>query len=203
MKKLGNIVSDAKMVIDNKLFNHYTSIKDVDNDLPTLIIGLKKAQENIKSFSILQKQYNNIWWTFAKRERRKEYNDDLQNFKIYVVKRFLKNIRYEYVEFTCYSLQKTKKFIQYIYGKDKKICFLTRDSKFMFIYSPKYQCVWGLSLTLCDYIGIDKHKVINKVRSNKNNQFIYGINSLDSEIKAFIKNDTHFIPPLFEYFGQN
>lgn len=203
MRKLGNIVTDANITVDNRLFNYYTDLKDADINLPTLIIGLNKAQDNIQTFSILQKQYDNVWWTFNKHERRKEFLDDFQKFKNYTVKIFLNNIRYEYVEFTCYSLQKTKKFIQYIYGRDRKICFLTRDSKFLFIYSPKYQCVWGLSLTLCDYIGIDKYKVINKVKSNKNNHFIYSINSLDSEVKAFIKNDTHFILPLFEYFGQN
>jgi hypothetical protein len=87
-------------------------------------------------------------------------------------------------------------------GGDKKLCLLTKDSRFIFIYSEKYNTVWGLSLSLCDYIGICRKKVAKRIRENKNNIFMNGISFSDGDIRKIIGDDTHLILPALSYFGE-
>lgn len=204
MQKLGNIVIKNTTKKDDALFNYVSDYDKIDNTLPTLIIGLESAQNIISSFTILQKNYDNgmLCWTFNKRERRDEYNWDLKQFKNKAIMLFLSKIKYEYIDFTCYPMYKTKQLIKYLRGKDKKICFITRNSKFVFIYSQKYRCVWGLSLTLCEYLGISKVKVLKQLRENTNNVFINGNFTPNDEIKDIIKYNTHYILPLYGYFSE-
>lgn len=204
MQKLGNIVVKNLPKNDDDLFNYVSDYTKIDNKLPTLIIGLENAQRFIPSFTILQKIYNEgmLYWTFSKRERRDEHNWDLKQFKNYAIMLFLSKIKYEYINFTCYSLHKIKQLIKYLKGKDKKVCFITRNSKFIFIYSERYKCVWGLSLTLCEYIGVNKSKVLKSLRKNENNVFINGNFEPNEEIKDIIKHNTHYILPLYTYFNK-
>jgi hypothetical protein len=83
---------------------------------------------------------------------------------------------------------------------DKKLCFFTVGANFVFIYSKKYRCVFGLSLSLCEYCGIDKSKIINKIKSNPNNKIINGLSFIDDETRRIIGDNIHYMLPLFEYF---
>jgi hypothetical protein len=139
--------------------------------------------------------------TFTRRERRKEYNDDLNSFKEYCILKDVKNIKYSYIDIINYPLSRIKKMIKYINSYDVKYCFITKNSNFIFIYSKKYNTVWGLSLTLCEYIGIAKKKVIEKIRINPYNNIIKDITVISEDIRKKVGNNTHYLLPIYHYFS--
>ena len=203
MKKLANILDENPLTVYDKIFNKVTNVEDLDKSLETLVIGVETAKKYVKNFSMFDRKGKNgdFSWTFAKRERRKEHIDDIFNFKKEVITNKVKDIRYEYVCFLCYSLTKIKNFINYMNGNDKKLCFLMSGANFVFIYSRKYKCVFGLSLSLCEYCGIDKIKIINKIKSNTNNKIINGLSFIDDETRRIIGDNIHYMLPLFDYFA--
>ena len=201
-RKLGNIVDANEKTVYDVMFNKVASFSDIDPSLPTLIVGMETASENIKDFSILKRLEGDVWWTFSKRERRNEYVEDLKKFKCKVLFDYLSSVKYEYVNFTCYELSRLKKFIRYIDGEDEKTFFFTKESRFAFIYSAKYNRVWGLSLSLCDYIGVDRKKVIGRIKSNRHNRVMNGVSFADDDIRDVIGDNTHLILPALSYFGE-
>jgi len=202
MQKLANIVTKGNKDQYSKIYNVVSSCEGIDCDLPTLYIGLSSAKKCIDNFSILKKHYKdqNCWWTFTKTERRNDYINDLEQFQEDVILNALKNVRYEYVDIIKYKRKRIVNFIKYIYSNSDKLCFITRGSNFIFIYDVKLKTVFGLSLSLCEYLGINKHKIIEKIKSNKFNQFIPNVSFLNADIKRIIGNNTHYIMPLYSYF---
>lgn len=202
MKKLANILDESPSSVYEGIFNKVTCVEDLDKSLDTLVIGTETAKKYVKNFSMFNRKGKNgdFSWTFSKKEKRKEHIEDIYNFKKDVILNKLSDIRYEYVSFICYSLTKIKNFITYINSNDKKLCFFTVGANFVFIYSEKYRCVFGLSLSLCEYCGIDKSKIINKIKSNPNNKIINGLSFIDDEIRRIIGDNIHYMLPLFEYF---
>lgn len=202
MKRLANILDSNKNAKYDKLFNHCLTIDDIDNSLPTLVVGVENAKKYVNGFSMFNREGINgqFSWTFAKTERRKEYNDDIFKFKKKVILNKLKDIKYEYINFPCYTPTKIKRFIEYMNGNDRKLCFLMKDSNFIFIYSRKYKHVFGLSLTLCEYCEIEKHKVINRIKSNQHNKIINGLNFIDKETRQIIGDNIHYMLPLYDFF---
>lgn len=203
MKKLANIVTNERKTEYGNIYNVVNSCDKIDNELPTLYIGLKVAKKCIENFNILDKFYpgQNCWWTFSKNEMRNDYVNDVAKFQEDIIAKSLNEIKYKYVNFITYTLNRIKKFIFYIKSNDEKLCFLTRDSKFIFIYDSNIKCVFGLSLTLCEYCGIDKRKVIERIKNNTHNKFIYDTSFLTVDAKRIIGNNTHYILPMFEYFN--
>ena len=67
----------------------------------------------------------------------------------------------------------------------------------MFIYSEMYNTVFGISLEMCEYLGVNKQKVIKLV---KNTEFIHDTKFISNEIRKVIGSNTHYILPLYTYF---
>lgn len=203
MKKfLGNIVTAYKKEKFSPFFNVVKTMKETITDIPTLIVGLENARENIDGFSILTKKYNDdlVWWTYKKTERKYEFDDDIASFYSFCTNYYLEKCEYYYINLPQYTYSKVKRFIKFVKSPVRKLCFQTRDSNFVFIYDTVSHYVFGLSITLLEYMGIPKAKVIKKIKSNKNNVFIYDTSFIDSNLRVSINNNTHYILPLAEVF---
>ena len=195
-KVVGCIISDTKLKEFKDDYWSYTPI----HGKPTLYVGYDNASNNISSFNVTRRVYDDcVWWCFGKREKRKDYLEVSKKFKEAAFRKAAASVKYEYINFICYTESRVKALIRYIKGPDKKVCFITRGGQFVFIFSEKYNTVWGLSLSLCEYVGIDSSKVIERMRSNPRNHFIKNTNFIDSEMRSIIGNDTHFIPVLATY----
>ena len=48
MKKIGNIIVSSPNSKVDDCYNKFLSLSNVDNNLPTMIIGLKNAKQNIE-----------------------------------------------------------------------------------------------------------------------------------------------------------
>ena len=197
VKKIGNIVTKSKKNTFGDIFNVVKTYSDIIEGIPTLIIGIDDARKYIEGFNILQKQYGKVWWTFKKTERNCEYEDDIIKFYNYAVLHEMEKTKYIYIDLARFSLSSIKKTINFLRNRTKKYIFITKNSHFMFIYSEMYNTVFGISLEMCEYLGINKQKVIKLV---KNGEFIHDTKFISNEIRKVIGTNTHYILPLYTYF---
>ena len=197
-KYIGNIITGYGKDKFPSFFNVTKKYEDRVNNIPTLIIGLDEAKLRIEGFSIIEKTYNDntLWWTYKKTERKYEFDIDIERFYDFCFNKFLSEIRYFYLNLPNYKYTDIKKIYNWIKSSNLKACFLTRDSNFIFIYDIKRKIVFGLSLTLCEYIGVDRKKVVNLIKTNKKNRFVYDTGFINSDVRGVIGNNTHYILPL-------
>ena len=198
VKKIGNIVTKSTKNTFGDIFNVVKSFDDIIKDIPTLIIGFEEAKEYIEDFNIIDKQYGDVWWTFKKTERRCEYEDDVIKFYNYAILHEMEKTKYVYVDLINFSLNNIKKMIKFLGDNTKKYVFLTRNSHFMFVYSEQYNAVFGISLELCEYLGVDKQKVFKLL---KNQVYIHDTKFMGNDIRRVIGSNTHYILPLYTYLN--
>jgi hypothetical protein len=93
---VGNIVTKSKLVEEN--FNIVNNFDEIDNDLPTLIIGWEIVKNQIEGISIIHKKISQrLYWTFTTKERKVDYEVDLEKFKELCFNQFGDNIPYVYL----------------------------------------------------------------------------------------------------------
>ena len=82
MRYIGRIITTGKIDGVSEFIDvtkDTSSVVDNDTKIPTLIIGYKKAQEICGSLKTRDRQIGkNLYWTFSKRERRVDYEPDLE-----------------------------------------------------------------------------------------------------------------------------
>lgn len=203
-KKIGNILTSYSPSKFPKVFNVTKNKGELVSDIPTLVIGLEESRSYIgPEFSILQKTYNNdsLFWTYKKTERRYEYEDDTEMFYKKCLSFIFDKLTYLYINLPLYRFNSTKKIIYFIDSPERKLCFLTRNSNFLFIYSEKYNTVFGISLSTLEYCGISKKKIVSRVKKNRSNKFIYDTSYISPELRQIIGDNTHYILPLYDYFA--
>lgn len=194
MQKLGTIVSKRAI---KDVVGFVEVVKDMesinDSTKPILVIGLEEAKKQGKEFSILNKRLDsNLFWTFGKTERRTDHERDIQNFYEYVLNKSIKNIKYYYINIFKLRYNKVKKLLDIIYNTNKKYIYINND--IIYIYYNNY--ILGISLTMTDYMGVDRKKIIRKLRQNKYNIVYYHNTFLDEKMKE-IANKKQYILPYF------
>ena len=199
MKYVGCIVTKQRNANYNKLFKVVNNIDEADTSLPTLVVGWSLAKSVIPNVRINNKKYGNLWWTFSKQERKCDFDADLPEFYKYAISTTLNAVKYVYVDFINYGYRRITKMLNFASSNEKKLCFLTRNSKFLFVYCSKYNTVFGVSLTLCEYLGIDKKKVYSLMHNTK---YIGMSDFDDTNIREYVGHNTHYILPLYEYFSE-
>ncbi len=116
MGALGYIVSKNK--IKEKfsfieVVSEYEMIKDKDK--PILIVGLEEARKHASSFSIIEKKLgDNLYWTFGKREKKIDYDKDIEKFQEFVINKYINSIEYHYINLLKLSLKSIKRLIKII-----------------------------------------------------------------------------------------
>ena len=194
MMVFGNIVTRSKSVDNAEYFNIVGSYDEIDNGLPTMIVGYEEAKKVIHGLDIYTKRYGDVFWTFSKTERRCEYEDDMEGFFRYAVEKKLSDAKYVHVDILRYGLESLKKVVRFAKDRSKKIVFLTKGSSFMFVYSEKYNTVFGVSLSTCEYAGVPKQKVVKLLR---NCEFVHGTSFISPQIRKVVGFNTHYIPILY------
>jgi len=96
---IGNIVSQVDIKV-NKLFNLTSDINNIIPELPTLIIGWEftKSIYGENKPSILDKEITeSLWWTFTRKERRVDYEEDYKLFIEKCIEYVSNKILYEFL----------------------------------------------------------------------------------------------------------
>lgn len=192
MGTIGYIVTKSK--IDNilsciKVVQSYRSIEDKSK--PILIIGLEEAKKYASSFSILEKQLDkNLFWTFGKREKRTDYEKDIEKFQEYVLKCALSHINYYYLNILTIKYEKLKKLFYIVRNSDLKIFYV--EKKMIYMFYNDY--VLGLSVDILEYMGIKKKKVLDLLCKNINNKIFFNDFQFNYKIKKIIDNKKYITP---------
>lgn len=181
--KLENVLSCIRIV------SSYRSIEDKSK--PILIIGLEEAKKHASSFSILEKQLDkNLFWTFGKREKRTDYEKDIEKFQEYVLKCALQDIKYYYLNILTVKYDKIKKLLGIINNSDIKTFYV--DKKMIYMFYQNY--VLGLSVDILEYLNIKRKKVLDLIRTNENNKIFYNDFQFTYKIKKIIETKKYITP---------
>ena len=215
MKKIANIVTTYKPEQFSGIYNVVDDIENCISGIPTIVVGKEFGEKYIRNFSIkylsistgtgtgdLPNYYpeQDIYWTYSKKESRSDYLENMSMYECIIMNSAVENIGYRYIDFTRYGYNRIKRLIKYVLSDKEKRVFLTKDSKFMFIYESGSDYVMGISWTLCQYLNIDPNKVKRLVRRQKNNRFIFDTTFITKCMRDTINENTHLILPLSEYY---
>ena len=202
MKKIGNIIVSSPNSKVDDCYNKFLSLSNIDNNLPTMIIGLKNAKQNIENFSIFKQEYRNkmLWWTFSKTEKRSDYDKDMQKFYEVCINNIINNIKYHNININELTYSKIKKLIEYIINNYKKIYYID-NNKFIFIYDiEKTKNIYGISLNTCAFYGISKEKILKMIANNQNNVQIKNFYKIPNNVRRIVNDEIPNELFLLEYF---
>lgn len=202
MKKIGNVlVSSLDYKVDD-CYNKFLTLSNIDNNLPTMIIGLENAKKYIDGFSIFKREYwnNMLWWTFSKYEKRSDYDKDIQKFYEVCINNIINNIKYFNININELTYNKIKNFIKYIKNNNKKNYYID-NNKFVFIYDiEKTKNIYGISLNTCAFYGVNKQNILNLIASNINNIQIKNFYDIPNSVRKIVNDEIPNELALLEYF---
>ena len=186
MKYIANIITKNKIEV-SEFFNVATDLTSVDTSLPTLIVGWKDVKNYFPEQDILE--YNitpTISWTFSKREKRYQYEKDINNFIERVIKNIDKVINYRFFNYMLSTDKKRNDFYNYINKGGNSIYY---NSRFAYIYNPVDKLTLGVSLQDLKYIGIDILTFVKEINLNNNNIIVDNLNFITQASFPLIKDN--------------
>jgi hypothetical protein len=175
---LGYIVTDRKLTNIDGFVEQVNDISLADSTKPILIVGWKKAKQDPRYSSILEKQIGeNVFWTFSKTESRSDFEDDLKNFYNIIYNNILNNISYYYINIFKLKYSNIKKLYNIILNSEEnKDIYLSKN----ILYIPHNGRILGLSLSVLEYCGVPMSKVLDRIKSK-------GINIIEDNKKFIFK----------------
>lgn len=190
MKYIANIITTGKIDI-SVFFNVTEDIENVDTSIPTLIVGWKEVKQLFPDQNILNPNITDtISWTFSKRERRYQYEIDIENFVKKVMNLVNQKVNYRFFNYLLASEVKRENFIKYVQAG---YCSLYYNSRFLYLYNDKDCMTIGISLVDLAYIGIDVNNFISILNSNNNNIVYTKLKSGDYESYSLVKDNIKII----------
>ena len=148
--------------------------------------------------SILHKSINiRTYWTFNSKERKADFESDIESFKEFCYNSFGDNIPYVYLDILYGKKNINKKIIKKILTLVKPYIYLS-DNNMVYIFGDNI--IFGIDLNILDYFDGKKEKtlrVINNLNSavlidseifNKYRDFLYKIKNKNRLIPYIIKN---------------
>jgi hypothetical protein len=158
--KLGNIVSKTNVEISND-FNVVKSMDDIIQGLPTLIIGWDYVKKHYPDYDIIDRQLgHNLYWTFKKTEKRDFHEEDIYNFIQKIYTGIIENVSYVFIDPLITKRKTIKKILKKINSSNDVTSY--QHDNMVYIYCD---CIiFGVDLNLMEFIGLDKDKVISKIK---------------------------------------
>jgi hypothetical protein len=165
---VGNIVTKSKLVEEN--FNIVNNFDEIDNDLPTLIIGWEIVKNQIEGISIIHKKISQrLYWTFTTKERKVDYEVDLEKFKELCFNQFGDNVPYVYLDLIHGKRRVNIKIIKKVLSLKNPVTYFS-DKGMVYIYDENI--IFGMDLSIVQYTNLNKEKIINKIKSIGDNVLV-------------------------------
>ncbi len=193
---IGRIISKNQNIETLDFVDVTDNHGSIDNFVPTLIIGKKKAEEiyGKEKVKVLDKRItHNVSWTFDKIERRNEYERDLKEFNDSLIKTVRKNIKYDFFNIYIEPLSRIKKLISFIKSPKVKYIYIFNNHIYMYYQN----IVYGISLNDIEYLGINKKRILRLLKTNNSNIIIENNDFLSPKMKQIIKDDKILVPYLY------
>jgi hypothetical protein len=192
--KVANIVSTNKVIVSDE-FNVVTSLDQIIQGLPTLVIGFDVVNKKFPDFNILSKQLGpNLFWTYKRTEKRDKYEEDLTWFMAYSYQELVKDLNYVFVDPIQYPLKSIKKILRKIDTLTSPVVYY--NGRMVYIYGENI--TFGIDIKLLNFIGLKTEKIINKIKS-KSSVFLEG-NKIIIEYKKNVEalgNRDRYLPFLY------
>jgi len=192
---IGNIVTNEEIKDDK--YNICNNIKDVNPNFPTLIIGWSLVKEiyGENEVSIINKKINeDTFWTFNTKERKVDLEIDINSFKKKCLNHIESKITYIFIDIIHDNKKKIKKIIKKIYSLKNIISFV--DKEIIYIYDENL--VFGIDLTILNFLGININKIIDKV--NNISTITLSKNEIFNKcIRCVENNNKKIIPYIYRY----
>jgi hypothetical protein len=186
MKYIANIITHSKLDVSN-FFNVTCDFYSVDTNLPTIIIGWNNVKELFPEQDILTKKISDtISWTFSKREKRHQYEKDIDVFIKGVISSLDDKINYKFFNYILSTQQKRERFISYI---NKGECSIYHNSRFLYVYCHTDNITLGISLRDLFYVGVDAKSFVKLLNVNGNNIITDNLNFLDNQSLGLLKDN--------------
>ena len=192
MRKLGTIVSKRKINDVVGFVEIVNDITEVNNPTkPILVIGLNEAKKLKEDFCILEKELDkDLFWTFGKTEKRNDHEKDIDKFYEYILNKEIENIKYYYINFFKLRYNKIKNILNIINNENNKYIYINKN--IIYIYYSNY--IMGISLTVLEYLGIDKKKIFHRLKRNPKNIIQYQTPFLTDKMRKVVNNKKYIIP---------
>ena len=192
MRKLGTIVSKRKINDVVGFVEVVNDITEVNNPTkPILVIGLNEAKKLKEDFCILEKELDkDLFWTFGKTEKRNDHEKDIDKFYEYILNKEIENIKYYYINFFKLRYNKIKNILNIINNENNKYIYINKN--IIYIYYSNY--IIGISLTVLEYLGIDKKKIFHRLKRNPKNIIQYQTPFLTDKMRKVVNNKKYIIP---------
>lgn len=197
MRYIGRIIASGK-VEDVSEFIEVTkdssSVTNRETKIPTLIVGYKNAKEICGDVNILNKKIGkNLYWTFSKRERRTDYEEDLKTFQETVSKFVSKFCEYEYIDVMTINDEKRKEFNEVMTDKHVKVAYIT--GTMYYIYHPVKNKTYGISREVLKAVGSGEERMMKWFKDSS----IVTVSESDFSDTSMAKSK--FVQPLLYYLA--
>ena len=136
---------------------------------------------------------NNLYWTFSKRERRVEYEPDLNKFLVTVSDFLMKFCQYEYIDLITINEEKRNELSEVISSSKRKVVYTT-DSMY-YIYYPTNNKTYGISKEVLKFLNYSDEKMMERF----NNPSVTIISDSDFSETKIAKSK--FVLPLLYYLA--
>ena len=205
----GYIVTKTKYSdLQEDVIKVVSSLSECIKPIPKMIIGLENAKEyardNSFEFDILEHSFpNGDMWTFLKTEKREFYERDVDKFKKKIVDIQGNGVKYTYINIYSLKYTKIKKLYDILFNN-----LLNKTTNYIIVdRNTFYTCideknVIGISFTHLDYIGINRDKVIEKLKSGKNNRVYFTTSKKMWKLKDWFYGREYVIASIFETNAQ-
>lgn len=196
----GYIVSDVRYNdFDDDIIKVVNDVDECVNPLPKLIIGLdnakKYAKDNNLEFDILDHVYSNgDMWTFKKTEKREFYEQNIQEFKDMIVEYQSNNTNYYYINIYSLKYSQFKRLYNIIMNNMLNNIIIDKEMLYLSINDND---VIGISFNHLRYIGIDKDKIIERLKNGYNNRLYYTTSKNMWKLKDWFNGREYVIAKIF------
>jgi hypothetical protein len=198
--KLGNIISQHDLR-DYEQFNVYRTIDEVNNDLPTLVVGFTNAKKLFPDFDVENRQIDTkTFWTLSIREKREIHTEDLERFRMFCYKQITNDIIYIYIDPFNRTTKEIKKIIKRLQTTEELVAYKNNNM----IYMLSENIIFGLNLDVLDFLEINTDKLINRIK-DKSSVFLNDKEILIEYVKdmEYLNNDIKYIPLLYSINNEN
>ena len=157
--KIANIVTCNKVDVTDDI-NVVKELSDIIEGIPTLVTSYAWVSKNYDDYEIYDKKLSeNLYWTFARTERRDIFTTDIESFVTMANKKLIEDINYIFIDLIQYPPLKIKKIIKKILSIDNRIGFKHNDM--IYIYGDKL--IFGIDLYLVRYMGLNVERIEKKI----------------------------------------
>jgi hypothetical protein len=191
---VANIVTNSRVDAPDD-FNVVSSIYDINEGLPTMIIGYDYVVKNYPNFDITEKSLgDDLYWTFKNNELRDKHTEDLLWFIHKVYKDNTDKISYIFLDLIQYKRKTILKIIKKIKSMDKIITYQYKDM--LYLYGDNF--IFGVDLKLVKYFGFEPDKIKDKIKT-KSTVFLVQNDILIEYKKCinYLNGNIKFVPYLY------